>query len=239
MAIVSRDYFYVHEWGLCRCTGTDSQGFGIHTGREAVNIESNFLEICDRWAPAFNVLAVGYAPDDSDWSIDWIGNIGAYNPAHPNPDSEHRTGRAVDLSHIRFTNGNRFDSNWSWRPERPLIHRRRYVAVAAHLRWFFSDVFTGWYNQAHENHIHIDNAPGAQPIRTFERSDTTLIQAAANVLNGAGIAVDGAWGPITEAAYKDLVHKLGLGGTSPRESVADARDLLMQIARRGFKNQAA
>jgi hypothetical protein len=151
----------------------------------------------------------------------------------------HGAGRAFDLSHIRSTNPDFFiDTNTDWNPNlscRGLRPTRRYIAVAANLRRFVGTVLTGWYNDDHKNHIHFDNGVPLVPIRRDLRTDTTLIQATCRYMNGeADLAIDGEWGPATEAAYRRLRGALGMQCRSPRRNLADARLFLQLIALNGM-----
>lgn len=113
--------------------------------------------------------------------------------------------------------------------------RRQYIGVAAALRRYAGTVLTGWYNAAHQNHIHFDNGVAVGPIRTNAETDTKLVQATCNYLNGESLTIDGAWGPLTEAAYGRLRTRLRMGCRNPKTNTADALLFLHLIAQAGLR----
>jgi hypothetical protein len=66
-----------------------------------------------------------------------------------------------------------------------------------------------------------------------------LVQAACNLLNGESLDIDGAWGPLTTAAYERLLDAFNLGCKDPLTSTTDAKQFLSFIVRHGTANEAA
>ena len=166
--------------------------------------------------------------------VQYIRSIGFYNVDRVSVG--HNTGRAMDLAGIRWTGGQIFsatDHHW----ERPEVYlRRRYLAVDAICRCWLRSTLDGWYNAAHHNHIHGDDL--ALPVRLVKssRADTVFIQSSCNhFLRNTLIAVDGAWGPRTEGAYRKLRSALRVAG-DPTSNSDVYRQFLRNLAKYGFNN---
>lgn len=227
---LSRDSFD-NLWPMRYRVGYNPDGTGAHAGDNRT----------ERFAGAFydHVCSPIFRDVDaySRWvggpPLSWVGTVGVTVCKA----GTHASGIAFDLSRIEIP-GRSVDCNTSWRPDRGIDEQRRYVALAATCRSYTGTVLTAWYNADHQNHIHFDSGVPFTRIRTNMRSDTTLVQAASNAFVNAGLAVDGAWGPLTDGAYSALRAGLGLGSEDPRSNSAHARNLLTHIALRGFANQA-
>ena len=102
----------------------------------------------------------------------------------------------------------------------------------------FGTVLTCWYNSAHRDHIHVDNSTAVRPLRTV-RSDTTLVQASCNLLNGERLAIDGQWGSLTEAAYNRLRARFNMNGFNPKANTSHALYFLEFVVKHGFANRPA
>jgi hypothetical protein len=149
----------------------------------------------------------------------------------------HGQGRAFDLTRVQM-HSVAVDCNTSWRSDRSMAVRRRYLGVVACCRLHAGTVLTAWYNAAHTNHIHVDNGVPFTVVRDGMRSDTTLVQATCNFLMGSGMAVDGIWGPVTEGGYNELRRRMGLGSQNPRTSASHARTFLTHIAVRSLSGRS-
>ena len=229
------DYIGNTAWELRHRTGYDSCGFGIHGGRHNEEFNATFWNQCNNWAVSFESIARNYGA----FYLNWVGDIGvsACKPGY------HQYGRAFDLSQLHDSAGDFIDMNEDWAPSHDcsaLFFTRRYVGVAASLRRYIGTVLTAWYNAEHQNHIHFDNGTAVGPINDNLKTDTTLVQATCRYMNGeSNLAIDGVWGPLTEAAYVRLRTKLKMGCRSPRSNPADAKLFLLLIARTGLAGAAA
>jgi hypothetical protein len=232
---ISRNYIGDPAWELHHRTGYDACGFGVHGGKHSEEFNETFWNQCGNWARSFDSIARNYG----GFTLDWVGDVGvsACKPGF------HQSGRAFDLTHLRDTGGDFIDMNEDWSPSHDcsaLFFTRRYIGVAASLRRYFGTVLTAWYNVEHQNHIHFDNGVAVGPIRSNAKTDTTLVQATCRYMNGeGGLAIDGVWGPLTEAAYGRLRTKLHMGCRSPRQNTTDARLFLLLIARTGLAGVTA
>lgn len=225
---VTRDSFY-GRWPMRYRYAYNGDGTGRHTGRQAQRFAAAFYnQVC---SPIVRDID-GYSRYIGGPPLAWIGNVGVTVCR----SGMHARGRAFDLTRVQMY-GWMVDCNTSWRLSAGLASIRRYVAVVATCRYYTGTVLTTWYNTAHQNHIHFDNGVPFTVIRPRMRSDTTLVQASSNVLMGAGLVVDGVWGPLTERAYNALRRRLGLGNQDPRKVLSHTRSFLNRIAAHGFANK--
>lgn len=209
----------------------NADGTGKHGDRRAEQFASAFYSsVC---VPIVRDLD-GLSRFGGGPGVSWIGNVGVTVCKA----GMHGLGRAFDLTRV-MTSSWSVDCNTAWRTDRSVTSRRRYVGVAATCRAHAGTVLTTWYNAAHGNHIHVDNGVPFTVIRRGMRSDTTLVQASCNLLNGASLAVDGNWGPLTETAYNALRGRLRLGGQDPRTNASHARTFLVHLALLGLAGRRA
>lgn len=162
-------------------------------------------------------------------TIEWITSAGAY----VNKSGEHGRGTAFDLDEVKFLNGpliapiSRPQDN----PD-PLV-RRQYYALDAISRTHFRWCLDAHYNAAHHDHIHQDFGGMPPVLGKGSSSDTGFIQGMLNEFQNAGLAVDGIWGPLTQAAFDESVARLNYTG-DPHSSTADYRRYLDLVAAHGF-----
>ncbi|MGH3646931.1 MAG: extensin family protein [Micromonosporaceae bacterium] len=228
---ISRSWIGYDSWYLGHRTGYNSSGTGIHGGRHSEHFNSTFHGTCTNWIRNLNFFSTNYG---SLGGVQWVGDVGV----GVCKSGYHGSARAFDLTKVQWANG-MVDMNWSWRSSNTIANRRRYVAVAAQCRRYVGTVLTTWYNSAHGNHIHFDNGTAVTYIRTGVRSDTTLVQASCNLLNGESLAIDGQWGPLTDGAYLRLLSKFNMRCLSPKSNATHAKQFLSYIVRHGLANRAA
>lgn len=163
-------------------------------------------------------------------SIQYFGTAGAY----VNKPKYHGLGRAFDLDMVR----------WRYRTCGPILGhhtypialvRRRYIGVDAICRRWFKYVLDGWYDSAHRDHIHVDDGGGLLLFRKYYRSDTVFVQAAANLMMGAGLVIDGIYGPRTDAAFTAMKNRLGVPHRVSSNSTI-YRVFLWRLAYRALRN---
>ena len=179
------------------------------------------------WARDLRSLSSAYG------GISYLVSAGFY----VNKPGEHGTGTAMDLDHVRWSGGQTISPLDRHHASGTVATRRRYLAVDAVCRRRFRFVLDGWYNAAHEDHIHSDF--GGLPVRcvTGSESDTKFVQALCNNFMSSGLAVDGIWGPLTTSAFNTAKSRLGVTG-DPHTSSASWQSFLSAAARKGFANQA-
>lgn len=205
-------------------------------GPHSLVFNRTFWEQLDRWARNTEHWFNRYpSKAGGPKNITWFGDVGSM--ACHRPTAAHNRARGLDLCQIRFSDGSYVDMNASHRMSR--LHQRRYLAVSANLRRYFGTVLTCHYNHAHRDHIHVDDLTAVAPLRTDKRTDTTLVQSAANLLNDERLAIDGVWGSKTEAAYQRLITRFGMRCLDPKRSVAHARLFLVLVVRTGAADRSA
>ena len=231
---VTRDYIQYSSWELRYRTGFSGL-YGVHpANRRSEEFNAAFHQALGN--AMYYIYYYGYSARHGQ--LDWIGEVGA----QVCKSGCHSSGNALDITALRFNNTT-FDMNVGWRNGQPFVQRRGYLAIWAGLRMYCRTVLTNAYNQAHEDHIHVDNdgrgsaAPPA--IRTAASTDTKLIQTTCNLLNGASLAIDGSWGSATTREYDDLLDQLGMACLSPTTNFWHARTLLILIMRHGFASASA
>lgn len=160
----------------------------------------------------------------------FIATAGAY----VNKPKYHGLGRAFDLDMVR----------WDHATSAPIlghhVHgqrvvQRRYLGVDAVARRWFKYVLDGWYNGAHHDHLHLDDGGGALVFNVNYRSDTVFVQAAANLMIGAKLEIDGVYGPRTRKAFHTMKNRLRI----PHQVSTDAvlyRRFLYRLAHHALRD---
>ncbi len=164
----------------------------------------------------------------------WAGGLDSVLPARPVEvstygswtdgegacDSWHHAGRAFDVARVRLADGSavscRYDQ-WRSLPGAALDGaRRRYWALAASLHQRFAPVLTYLYDDAHANHIHVDNGRSGNADSTFSsrsRVQVQAVQALCTYLWGVPVDLTGRWDGATRTAAGRVLDRLGLPGT--------------------------
>ncbi|MDX8028704.1 extensin family protein [Lentzea sp. BCCO 10_0856] len=165
-------------------------------------------------------------------SISYIVSAGFY----VDKPGQHGAGTAMDLDHVRWSNGNVTSPLDQHHASGTAALRKRYLATEAVCRRRFRYVLDGWYNADHRDHIHADF--GGMPVRVLKDSeaDTKFVQGTCNNFRASGLAIDGIWGPNTQSAFNGLKSALGVTG-DPHTSSSVWQGMLSKIATKGFANQ--
>jgi len=165
-------------------------------------------------------------------SISYIVSAGFY----VDKPGQHGAGTAMDLDHVRWSNGNVTSPLDQHHASGTAALRKRYLATEAVCRRRFRYVLDGWYNADHHDHIHSDF--GGMPVRVLKDSeaDTKFVQGTCNNFRASGLAIDGIWGPNTQSAFNGLKSALGVTG-DPHTSTSVWQGMLSKIATKGFANQ--
>lgn len=195
----------------------------FHGGVHHLTFNRRFFSQLDAWARNLD-RRLG---DAGLAGVAWWGEVGSM--ACHRPTAAHNRARGFDLCAVGLRDGSRIDANAAHAGSRSA--QRRYLGLTATLRRYFSTVLTTHYNAAHRDHLHIDDLRQLAPIRSDVRTDTALVQSAANLLAGDRLMVDGIWGPRTQEAYQHLLDGFGLACLDPRREVADALVFLDVLAR--------
>ncbi len=162
--------------------------------------------------------------------LSFITSAGAY----VNKAGQHGAGTAVDIDEIGWSDGriSRMIGQ-DWRSGDSAT-RKRYYAVGATMRIHFHWVLDHTYNTAHHDHFHGDfGGPRPPVLQKGSTSDVGPAQRVLNEFQGAGLAEDDIWGPLTTAAFNTSKTRLGISG-DPHTSSAAYRAWLEAVARKGF-----
>ena len=92
-----------------------------------------------------------------------------------------------------------------------LPKRQRYWALAALMRSRSAYVLHGHYDLAHRDHLHQDNG-GPRPFTTGSQATVKLVQAVCKHIYGRPVAIDGAFGPQSQAAVTAAMQRVNLPG---------------------------
>lgn len=131
--------------------------------------------------------------------------------------SWHHAGRAFDLAAVRTTGGRdlvscRFD-RWGDGPEHA-AQAGEYWRIAATLHRDFAYVLTYLYDQAHHDHIHVDNGLSGSERSRFTRSrlQVQAVQAMCTYVWGRPVELSGRWDSATADATDEALRSVGAGG---------------------------
>jgi hypothetical protein len=141
-----------------------------------------------------------------------LGHLGVYSCRHvsgTSTPSYHSWARAFDLAFVRFgtSSGPYVDLRNGAHASSSRTTRRRYLAVNAIACRYFKNTLNGW-TPDHANHIHVDNSLTRAALDKTHKATVRFVQAALNNFNGEGLAIDGAWGSLTTAAWDRGVSAL-------------------------------
>lgn len=200
--------------------------------RITVRAERSFYDRMVLWIRSLRSFSSTYGGSSFE-TLKWLGHAGAYVCKN----GCHGRGRAFDLNRVRW-NGYTVDIYGGDHASGTRSVRRRYLAVDATCRRYFKYTLDGWYNSAHANHIHFDDHTQTV-LSKSSRSDTVFVQAVCNNFNGAGLVIDGDWGPLTQGAFNDINREMNYKNKDPFTKAADYRVWLGLIQRHGFKNVSA
>jgi hypothetical protein len=110
--------------------------------------------------------------------------------------------------------------------------RLRYWALAALMRSRSAFILHGHFNADHADHIHQDNG-GPRPFTTGSEATVKLVQAVCNHIHGQSLAIDGAFGPMSQAAATTAMQRVNLAGDI--FDPAQFKRFLLRSGRLGFE----
>lgn len=195
---------------------------GYEIGRTITTYRADprFVELLEAWAEDWTTMS-GLGAMTTLWSY------GAY----VNKDSSlHASGRAFDIAEVEHEQGSvscRYDI---WGPG-SATQVRDYWRLAASLHSHFGYTLTHLYNQAHANHIHVDNATsqwGSPTFRTRSRVQVHVVQSAIRHVFGADVEINGNWDGQTRDALRPIQASLGI--TRPVTDAEGWREFLRATA---------
>lgn len=193
-------------------------------GTAGLQYEVNDRPITVRMEPGFAARLTAWFTDWCDLTgtaPDLVGTYGAWLPDDGSCDSWHHAGRAFDISRLA-TGGTelvscRYD-RWGGTPTADRLSA--YWALAASLHLHFAYVLTHLFDDAHANHIHVDNGVSGGGMSTFtgrSRVQHQAVQAICRQLWGRDLPITGVWDTATRQAVNGLLGQLGLAGPLTRQ----------------------
>ncbi len=191
------------------------------------NCEQAFYDRLVLWVRDLRSLSSAYG------SVSYLVSAGFY----VNKAGQHGAGTAMDLDHVRWSNGNTSSPLDRAHASGTQQIRRRYIAVDAVCRRRFRFVLDGWYNAEHADHIHADFGGLPTTCVKGSSSDCKFVQSMCNNFMNSGLSVDGDWGPLTQSAFNTAKSRLGVTG-DPHTSSSVWASMMSSVAQRGFANQA-
>lgn len=178
-----------------------------------LRIEPGFAGRLDAWLTDLQAR-LGANPVATLWGY------GAWTPDDGDP-SWHHAGRALDISSLRDGAGAVIVSarHDLWRAESAASVARReraYWRLAASLHKHFDHVLTYLYDQAHRNHLHVDDGRSGADQSDFWRGSRVQVQAVQAMLThvwGRGTPTTGDFDGATADACREVLDGLGVGGS--------------------------
>ncbi len=195
---------------------------GYEVGRTITTYKADprFVELLEAWAEDWSAMS-GLGGMITVWSY------GAYVDKC---DSFHAAGRAFDIAEVEHTGGSVSCRHDVWGPG-TAAQLRDYWRLAASLHLHFGYTLTHLYNEAHQNHIHVDNATSRWEPTTFRsgsRVQVQMVQAACRRVFGADVEITGRWDTQTRGALRPIQASLGI--TRPLADADGWREFLRATA---------
>lgn len=155
-----------------------------------------------------------------DWALEWaevsglgpIKEMWSYGAFTDKCHSYHQLGRAFDIGRIVHEGGEVSCRRDLWEPGTPET-LRNYWRLAASLHSRFAYTLTYPYNDAHTNHIHIDNAVNRDEATAFtsqSRVQVQFVQASLRHVHGQAVETTGEWDDQTRTALRSVQQSLGI-----------------------------
>lgn len=182
--------------------GGATLGYEIGRTTATYKADPRFVELLEAWAQDWTSLS-GLGALTTVWSY------GAYVDKC---ESFHASGRAFDIAEVEHTGGSiscRYDT---WAPG-SAGQNKEYWRLAASLHLHFGYTLTHLYDEAHHNHIHVDNATSGWEGTSFSRGSQVqvqMVQAACREVFGADVDLTGAYDDQTRAALRPIQASLGI-----------------------------
>ncbi|MGD7707904.1 extensin family protein [Microlunatus sp. Y2014] len=179
-------------------------------------IEPGFLALFETWQQYW-LDHSGLPGHDQIWTYGaWVDNGGC--------NSWHGAGRAFDIGRLRLDGVpivSCREDLWSVMDDQAQrdVLRRRYWALAASLHLHFAYVLTYLFDDAHRNHIHVDNGVSGTELSRFStrsRVQCQALQAICTYLWNVPVELTGEWDTATKAATTEVLSRLGVAGDAAR-----------------------
>lgn len=140
----------------------------------------------------------------------WLADDGAC-------DSWHHAGRALDVARVDTAGGELASCRYDlWGADPPPGMLRAYWALAASLHAHFAYVLTYLYDDAHANHIHVDNGlsgPERSGFSGRSRVQNQAVQAICQHVWSVPTSASGSWDQATRASVRTVLDRLDVRGS--------------------------
>ena len=171
-------------------------------------IEPAFAGQFEAWIADWNALT-GTTTRSLGTYGSWLADDGACN-------SWHHAGRAFDVARVDTGGGELASCRYDlWGADPPQGRLAAYWALAASLHAHFAYVLTYLYDDAHANHIHVDNGlfgPERSSFSGRSRVQNEAVQAICEHVWSVPVPVSGSWDPATRASVRTVLDRLDLRG---------------------------
>ena len=182
--------------------GGATLGYEIGRSLTTYKADPRFVELLEAWAEDWSAMS-GLGAMTTVWSY------GAYVDKC---SSFHAAGRAFDIAEVQHEGGSVSCRHDIWGPG-TATQNRDYWRLAASLHLHFGYTLTHLYDQAHQNHIHVDNATSKWEMPTFRTGSQVqvqMVQSACRHVFGADVEVNGNWDAQTRDALRPIQASLGI-----------------------------
>lgn len=182
--------------------GSATLGYEVDRSITTYRADPRFVELLEAWAEDWSTVS-GLGAMTTIWSY------GAYVDKC---DSFHTAGRAFDIAEVEHVGGTvscRFDV---WGPG-SATQNRDYWRLAASLHSHFSYTLSHLYDDAHHNHLHVDNAVSQwenSDFRSNSRVQVQMVQGALRWVFDEDIHVTGKYDGQTRASLRRVQASLGI-----------------------------
>ncbi|SDE67274.1 hypothetical protein [Auraticoccus monumenti] len=178
--------------------------------RQSFALEPAFAEQLRAWLTWWGEHSPDGTPDEL-WSfgtwIDGRGDCGSW----------HHAGRALDVTSLRrdgeILHPGRIDRVEALPAGEQATARRRYWQLVAGLSLHFADVLSHLFDDAHRNHVHVDNGRSGSGPAVFtgrSRIQTLNVQAVCREVWQVPCELSGDWDRATREAVAAVLDPLGL-----------------------------
>lgn len=178
--------------------------------RQAFALEPGFAEQLRGWLAWWGEHSPDGRPDEL-WSLGtWIDGRGDCG-------SWHHSGRALDVTSLRrdgeVLHPARMDRVDALPAGEQSAARRRYWQLVAGLSLHFADVLSHLFDDAHRNHLHVDNGRSGAGLAAFtgrSRIQTLNVQAVCREVWQVPCELSGSWDGGTREAVARVLDPLGI-----------------------------
>lgn len=203
---------------------------------DSMTCHEDFAPLLDSWMTNLNYFSATYG---NYGSVSRVVHHGSLNRGRTSP-SFHITGEAFDIKWIDWTNGQACRPCNGAADAAQTTTYRRIVGVEASLRKYFGVVIGRDYDDAHDDHFHVDVMC---PVGVSKSSETNrlFLRDCIKVFSDSTMRIHkGAWNDNTDgSALTTLLTSIGMDCFDIFSNVSEYLIFLDYIMMHGFSNRAA